>query len=120
VRLRWAKLLKRVFKIDMKHCPNCGGLLKLIAAAAGSAGVRENPQPPAIAGACTALGAGPRPGLASGLMRTDSPQTVPEKDDSRLVRHAQQIAAASEDRFKRTRCRAPSCPGCHAGGKNGA
>jgi len=32
VRLRWAKLLKRVFDIDMEHCPNCGGQLKIIAA----------------------------------------------------------------------------------------
>ena len=29
---RWAKLLKRVFEIDMEHCPNCGGELKIIAA----------------------------------------------------------------------------------------
>ena len=26
------KLLKRVFEIDMEHCPFCGGLLKIIAA----------------------------------------------------------------------------------------
>ncbi len=26
-RLSWAKLLKRVFEIDMEHCPNCGGEL---------------------------------------------------------------------------------------------
>jgi hypothetical protein len=32
VRLSWAKLLKRVFEIDMAHCPNCGGELKIIAA----------------------------------------------------------------------------------------
>lgn len=31
-RLSWAKLLKRVFEIDMAHCPNCGGDLKIIAA----------------------------------------------------------------------------------------
>jgi hypothetical protein len=31
VRLSWAKLLKRVFEIDMAHCPNCGGELKIIA-----------------------------------------------------------------------------------------
>ena len=28
--LSWAKLLKRVFEIDMEHCPNCGGELKII------------------------------------------------------------------------------------------
>ena len=32
VRLSWAKLLMRVFEIDMEHCPNCGGELKIIAA----------------------------------------------------------------------------------------
>jgi len=32
VRLSWANLLKRVFEIDMEHCPNCGGELKIIAA----------------------------------------------------------------------------------------
>ena len=32
VRLSWAKLLKRVFEIDIEHGPNCGGGLKIIAA----------------------------------------------------------------------------------------
>ena len=27
-----AQLLKRVFEIDIEHCPHCGGTLKLIAA----------------------------------------------------------------------------------------
>jgi hypothetical protein len=32
-RISWARLLKRVFDIDMQHCPNCGGAeLKIIAA----------------------------------------------------------------------------------------
>jgi hypothetical protein len=31
-RLSWAELLRRVFEIDMEHCPNCGGELKVIAA----------------------------------------------------------------------------------------
>lgn len=31
--MNWARLLKRVFDIDMQHCPNCGGReLKIIAA----------------------------------------------------------------------------------------
>ncbi len=32
VRLSWAKLLKRVFDLNLEHCPNCGGELKIIAA----------------------------------------------------------------------------------------
>lgn len=31
-RISWARLLKRVFDIDMQHCLNCGGELKIIAA----------------------------------------------------------------------------------------
>ena len=31
-RMSWARLLKRVFDLDVKHCPNCGGALKIIAA----------------------------------------------------------------------------------------
>ena len=32
VRLSWIKPLKRVFDLDLKHCPNCGDELKIIAA----------------------------------------------------------------------------------------
>jgi hypothetical protein len=35
VRLSWAKLLKRVFEIDMAHCPNCGGQQKITVAIMG-------------------------------------------------------------------------------------
>ncbi len=31
-RISWARLLKRVFELDLEHCPNCGGELKIIAA----------------------------------------------------------------------------------------
>ena len=30
--MNWARLLKRVFEIDLEHCPNCGGELKIIPA----------------------------------------------------------------------------------------
>jgi hypothetical protein len=30
--MSWARLLKRVFDIDVEHCPNRGGALKIIAA----------------------------------------------------------------------------------------
>jgi len=32
IRLSWARLLKRVFELDLERCPNCGGELKIIAA----------------------------------------------------------------------------------------
>ena len=31
-RMSWARLLKRVFEIDIEHCPHCGGNLKILAA----------------------------------------------------------------------------------------
>ena len=30
-RMGWARLLKRVFEIDLEHCPQCGGNFKIIA-----------------------------------------------------------------------------------------
>ena len=30
--MSWARLLKRVFDIDLEHCPLCGGEFKIIAA----------------------------------------------------------------------------------------
>ena len=32
VGLSWTRLLKRVFELDLEHCPNCSGELKVIAA----------------------------------------------------------------------------------------
>jgi hypothetical protein len=32
VRLSWEKLLERVFDLELEHCPNFGGELKIIAA----------------------------------------------------------------------------------------
>ncbi|HKF12295.1 MAG TPA: hypothetical protein VKB89_26860 [Xanthobacteraceae bacterium] len=37
-RISWARLLKRVFDIDVEHCPNCGGALKIIAAPSSGSG----------------------------------------------------------------------------------
>ena len=37
MRFSWARLLKRVFQIDLEHCPNGGGELKIIAAILESA-----------------------------------------------------------------------------------
>jgi hypothetical protein len=54
VRISWARLLKRVFDIDMQHCPNCGGgELRIIAAILERSVIEKilthlglNPQPP--------------------------------------------------------------------------
>ena len=46
-RMSWARLLKRVFDIDIEHCPHCGGTLKIIAA---------TEDPPVIAKILTHLG----------------------------------------------------------------
>jgi uncharacterized protein (DUF983 family) len=52
-RIGWARLLKRVFDIDMQHCPNCGGgQLKIIAAIL---------QRPVIEKILTHLGLDPQP-----------------------------------------------------------
>ncbi len=31
-RMSWARLVKRVFDIDIEYCPHCGGTMKIIAA----------------------------------------------------------------------------------------
>jgi hypothetical protein len=53
-RISWARLLKRVFNIDLQHCPNCGaGELKVIAAILERSVIQKildhlglDPQPP--------------------------------------------------------------------------
>ncbi len=61
-RVSWARLLKRVFDIDMQHCPNCGaGELKIIAAILERPVIEKilthlglDPQPPPRGRACDA------------------------------------------------------------------
>ena len=40
-RMSWARLLKRVFAIDLEHCPNCGGPLTIIAALLDPTGIAQ-------------------------------------------------------------------------------
>ncbi len=61
-RMRWAQLLKRVFDIDIEHCPHCGGQLKLIAA------IEE---PTAIARILTHLGLAAQPPPRAPARRVD-------------------------------------------------
>ena len=72
-RISWARLLKRVFEIDMEHCPNCGGQLRLIAAILEAPGTRANPQAPGAAGSGTAQGTGARRSSAGGVIAARSP-----------------------------------------------
>ena len=67
VRLSWAKLLKRVFEIDMAHCPNYGGELKIIAAILVQPVIETILMRLGSAGLGAATRAGPWVATASGL-----------------------------------------------------
>ena len=66
-RMSWARLLKRVFDIDVKHCPNCGGDLKIIAAIE---------DPPVIVKILTHLGLSTRAPPRAPARRVDLFQTI--------------------------------------------
>jgi hypothetical protein len=67
-RISWARLLKRVFNIDMQHCPNCGsGELKIIAA------ILERPL---IEKILTRLGLDPQPPPGAGRARRGKTQAA--------------------------------------------
>ena len=53
--------------MDLEHCPNCGGELKIIAAILAQSGNREDPHAPGVAGQSAATYACPQAGAASGL-----------------------------------------------------
>ena len=44
-RMGWARLLKRVFDIDVEHCAHCGGDLKIIAAPSSGSGQASRSPP---------------------------------------------------------------------------
>jgi len=48
LRLSWARLLRRVSELDLEHCLNCGGELKIIAVILEQR-VIEKPTPPGVA-----------------------------------------------------------------------
>jgi len=65
--MSWARLLKRVFDIDVKHCPNCGGALKIIA---------EIEDPPVIVKILSDLGLPTRAPPPCAARRVDLFQTI--------------------------------------------
>ena len=74
-RLSWARLLKRVFDIDIEHCPNCGGSLKIIAAP--STGLRTDfEDPPVIVKILSHLGLPARAPPRAPARRVDLFQTI--------------------------------------------
>ena len=74
-RLSWARLLKRVFDIDIEHCPNCGGSLKSIAAPSTRlrTGIED---PPVIVKILAHLGLPTRAPPRSPAQRFDLFQTI--------------------------------------------
>jgi Putative transposase len=66
-RMSWAQLIKRVFDIDIEHCPNCGGALKIIAAIE---------DPPVIVKILSHLGLPTRAPPRSPARRVDLFQTI--------------------------------------------
>jgi hypothetical protein len=66
-RMSWPRLLKRVFDIDVEHCPNCGGALKIIAAIE---------DPPVIVKILSHLGLPTRAPLRAPARRVDLFQTI--------------------------------------------
>ena len=67
LRMSWARLFKRVFDIDVEHCPNCGGALKIIAAIE---------DPPVILKILSHLGSSTRAPPRSPARRLDLFQTI--------------------------------------------
>ena len=73
-RISWARLLERVFNIDMQHCPNCGaGELKIIAASTArpTAAAPGAAAPPLCSGW---FGVAPRPARDSPCRCRSRPQ----------------------------------------------
>jgi hypothetical protein len=73
--MSWARLLKRVFDIDVEHCPNCGGALKIIAAPFGRlrTGIED---PPVIVKILSHLGLPTRAPPRAPARRVDLFQTI--------------------------------------------
>ena len=87
-RMSWARLLKRVFDIDVEHCPNCGAALKIIAAIE---------DPPVIVKILSHLGLSTRGPLRAPARRVDLFQTI-WGTENRLPTQADGAARSEFDR----------------------
>src|SRR6202008_884401 len=91
-RLSWARLLKRVFDIDIENCPNCGGALKIIAAIE---------DPPVIVKILSHLGLPTRAPPRAPAQRFDLFQTTGEAEN-RLPTRADGAALSEFERAARS------------------
>src|SRR5262245_496527 len=85
-RMSWARLLKRVFDIDLEHCPNCGGALKIIAAIE---------DPPVIVKILTHLGLptrAPRRVESTYSRQSDSRKLLANEADDAVRSHLDRVA----------------------------
>ena len=65
--MSWARLLKRVIELDLEHCPNCGGALKIIAAIVKAPVIEKILTYLGLQAPCAAAGSCAWTGTASGL-----------------------------------------------------
>ena len=84
--MSWARLLKRVFDLDLEHCANCGGALKIIAAI---------DDPPVIARLLAHLGL-PR----KGTMPTRAPPRSRERPKCREIGPLRLINSSNHPRAR--------------------
>ena len=85
--MSWARLFKRVFDIDIEHCPNCGGSLKSIAAIE---------DPPVIVRILTHLGLPTRPATRPGAASRFIPDNL--RAENRLPTRADGTARSEFER----------------------
>lgn len=88
-RMNWVRLLKRVFDIDVEHCPNCGSALKIIAAIE---------YPPAIVKILSHLGLSTRAPPRAPARRVDLFQTIGEAQTAERPKPMETLALSASKR----------------------
>ena len=87
--MNWVRLLKRVFDIDVEHCPNCGSALKIIAAIE---------YPPAIVKILSHLGLSTRAPPRAPARRVDLFQTIGEAQTAERPKPMETLALSASKR----------------------